>query len=98
MPRSEALWTIAPGEMELRPVDLASPSAGEVTVRARYSGISRGTERLVLQGKVPASEYERMRCPLQEGAFPFPVKYGYALVGTVAVSYTHLTLPTKRIV
>ena len=22
-------------------------------------------------------------CPLQEGAFPFPVKYGYALVGTV---------------
>lgn len=83
MPRSEALWTIAPGAMELRPVDLASPDAGEVTVRALYSGISRGTERLVLQGKVPASEHERMRCPLQEGAFPFPVKYGYALVGTV---------------
>ena len=24
-----------------------------------------------------------MRCPFQEGAFPFPVKYGYAMVGIV---------------
>jgi threonine dehydrogenase-like Zn-dependent dehydrogenase len=55
----------------------------EVTVRALYSGISRGTERLVLNGRVPKSEYQRMRCPMQEGEFPFPVKYGYALVGTV---------------
>ena len=68
--------------MELRAAEVGSPAGGEVTVRALYSGISRGTERLVLQGKVPQSEHERMRCPLQEGAFPFPVKYGYALVGT----------------
>src|SRR5690606_20712921 len=31
----------------------------------------------------PAGEYERMRLPTQEGNFPFPVKYGYAAVGTV---------------
>jgi threonine dehydrogenase-like Zn-dependent dehydrogenase len=37
----------------------------------------------VCEGRVPASEFERMRCPRQEGAFPFPVKYGYALVGTI---------------
>jgi threonine dehydrogenase-like Zn-dependent dehydrogenase len=48
-----------------------------------YSGISRGTERLVFGGRMPASEYERMRMPTQEGDFPFPVKYGYAAVGTV---------------
>ncbi len=52
-------------------------------LRALYSGISRGTERLVLNGAVPESEHERMRCPFQEGDFPFPVKYGYCFVGTV---------------
>jgi threonine dehydrogenase-like Zn-dependent dehydrogenase len=48
-----------------------------------WSGISRGTERLVCQGQVPPSEYERMAAPLQEGAFPFPVKYGYCAVARI---------------
>jgi len=52
-------------------------------VRALYSGVSRGTETLVYRGEVPASEYERMRAPFQAGAFPAPVKYGYASVGEV---------------
>ena len=52
-------------------------------VRGLWGGISRGTEALVLRGGVPESERERMRCPHQEGAFPFPVKYGYAQVGVV---------------
>ncbi|MEI5665109.1 zinc-binding alcohol dehydrogenase [Bosea sp. CCNWLW174] len=56
---------------------------GECLVRTLWSGISRGTERLVFEGRVPESEYERMRAPLQQGAFPFPVKYGYCAVGTV---------------
>ena len=54
---------------------------GEVLVRAIASGISRGTEALVFRGEVPQSEWQRMRCPFQEGSFPAPVKYGYALVG-----------------
>ncbi|WP_335904813.1 MULTISPECIES: zinc-binding alcohol dehydrogenase [unclassified Bosea (in: a-proteobacteria)] len=52
-------------------------------MRTLWSGISRGTERLVFDGRVPESEYERMRAPLQQGAFPFPVKYGYCAVGIV---------------
>ena len=48
-----------------------------------YSGISRGTERLVAAGEVGESERARMRAPLQEGEFPFPVKYGYCAVGRV---------------
>ena len=52
-----------------------------VAVEALASGISRGTEALVFRGAVPASEAERMRCPFQAGAFPWPVKYGYAMVG-----------------
>src|SRR5262244_752059 len=59
------------------------PAPGEVTVRALFGAISRGTERLVHAGRVPASEHERMRAPFMAGAFPFPVKYGYATVGQV---------------
>ncbi|WP_417688236.1 zinc-dependent alcohol dehydrogenase [Roseibium sp.] len=45
--------------------------------------MSRGTESTVFSGLVPESEWDRMRAPNQEGAFPFPVKYGYACVGMV---------------
>src|SRR5258705_4366600 len=60
-----------------------APESGEVQVRSLFGAISRGTERLVAFGRVPVSEYERMRAPLMAGAFPFPVKYGYATVGRV---------------
>lgn len=75
-----ALWYEAPGSAAVRD---GAPGEGPVRVRSLWSGISRGTERLVFEGRVPASERERMRAPMQEGAFPFPVKYGYANVGRV---------------
>ncbi|OUM03462.1 zinc-dependent alcohol dehydrogenase [Variovorax sp. JS1663] len=78
-----ACWIEAPGRAGLRPVTLAAPGPDEVRVRALHSGISRGTEALVFRGEVPESEYERMRAPFQEGAFPAPLKYGYASVGVV---------------
>ncbi|MEM9012295.1 MAG: zinc-binding alcohol dehydrogenase [Pseudomonadota bacterium] len=73
-----ALWYTAPGTAEIRP---AHPGEGDLRVDARFSAISRGTERLICAGGVPQAEYQRMRAPFQEGAFPFPVKYGYAMVG-----------------
>ncbi len=82
--QGRALWTVAPGRAELREADLPPPAEGQVRVRALMSGISRGTEKLVFEGRVPESEWQRMRCPFQEGDFPFPVKYGYALVGQTA--------------
>lgn len=51
-----------------------------MALRMLFSGISRGTERLVLSGRVPPVEHDRMRGPGQEGEFPFPVKYGYCAV------------------
>ena len=80
---ARAFWVAAAGRGEIRGETLATPAAGEVLVRALFSGISRGTEALVFQGRVPASEYDRMRAPFQAGAFPAPVKYGYASVGVV---------------
>jgi threonine dehydrogenase-like Zn-dependent dehydrogenase len=80
---ARALWYVAPGVVELREAPLPPLEPGEARVRTQFSGVSRGTERLVLQGSVGRSEWDRMRCPLQEGSFPFPVKYGYCAVGLV---------------
>jgi len=80
---ARAFWITAPGCGEIRPEPLPVPSSDDVVVRARYSGISRGTEALVFQGRVPLSEYQRMRAPFQTGDFPAPVKYGYASVGEI---------------
>jgi len=81
--QGKALWYVAPGRAELREEMVDAPESGEVQVRSLFGAISRGTERLVLAGRVPPSEYERMRAPLMAGTFPFPVKYGYATVGRV---------------
>jgi Zn-dependent alcohol dehydrogenase len=85
MQRNHALafWVTAPGRGELREETLKEPQPGEVSVQALYSGVSRGTESLVLGGHVPPSEYDRMRAPFQTGQFPAPVKYGYSNVGRV---------------
>jgi threonine dehydrogenase-like Zn-dependent dehydrogenase len=76
----KALWFVGPGRAELKN---ETPQAGDVRVRTAWSGISRGTERLVFEGRVPPSTYATMRAPFQSGAFPFPVKYGYCAVGMV---------------
>ncbi|MCI4065687.1 zinc-binding alcohol dehydrogenase [Micromonospora sp. R77] len=80
---ARAFWLRAPGEGEIRPVRLPVPGPDEVLVRARFSGVSRGTETLVFTGRVPADQYAAMRAPFQEGDFPAPVKYGYLSVGEV---------------
>lgn len=78
-----AFWVAAPGRGEIRHETLAAPAGDEVLVRTLYSGISRGTESLVFAGRVPETEWRRMRAPFQAGDFPAPVKYGYASVGVV---------------
>ena len=81
--QARAFWIAAPGRGEIRTERIAAPAPHEVAVRALFSGISRGTESLVFEGRVPASEHARMTAPFQAGTFPAPVKYGYASVGTI---------------
>jgi NADPH:quinone reductase-like Zn-dependent oxidoreductase len=78
-----AFWVVRPGVGAIREEVLPPRGDGEVLVRAQVSGVSRGTEALVFSGRVPESEYLRMRCPRQAGDFPTPVKYGYSSVGVV---------------
>jgi 2-desacetyl-2-hydroxyethyl bacteriochlorophyllide A dehydrogenase len=79
----QALWYVGAGRAELRPEIVAEPSSVEVRVRALFGAISRGTERLIFNGRVPSSQYQRMRAPHMAGSFPYPAKYGYATVGRV---------------
>ncbi len=78
-----ALWYVAPGKAEVREERLPPSAPGNVRVRALYGAVSRGTEALIFNGRVPQGEFQRMRAPFMAGNFPFPVKYGYATVGRV---------------
>ena len=48
-PQARALWYAGKGAVELREAPLPPLGTGEARVRTLFSGISRGTERLVLQ-------------------------------------------------
>ncbi len=78
---ARAFWTVAPGRGELRREMLSTDGEGRVVIRSLASGISRGTEALVFAGHVPPNQYLAMRAPMMAGDFPFPVKYGYSVVG-----------------
>jgi threonine dehydrogenase-like Zn-dependent dehydrogenase len=81
--KSRALWVEAPGRAVLREEVLPPPGPDEALVAMRFSALSRGTERLVFSGRVPAAQAPFMRAPFQVGAFPFPIKYGYCAVGEI---------------
>jgi NADPH:quinone reductase-like Zn-dependent oxidoreductase len=80
---AHAFWVCEPGVGEIRPVAVRDPAPGEVLVRTTFTGVSRGTEALVFDGRVPKSQHVAMRAPFQQGDFPAPVKYGYLAVGVV---------------
>ena len=74
-----ALWVVEKQRAEISPAALGIG----VLVKTLFGGISRGTEKIVFNGEVPESEFQRMRCFGQEGEFSFPLKYGYCTVGEV---------------
>ncbi|MCC7425943.1 MAG: zinc-binding alcohol dehydrogenase [Alphaproteobacteria bacterium] len=80
---ARAFWVIGPGRGAIRTERLPRPGKDQALVRTLASGVSRGTESLVFQGRVPESQWPVMRAPLMGGDFPFPVKYGYSAVGVV---------------
>lgn len=57
--------------IELRDVMVAEPKAGEILIRTAFTSISAGTERMLLDGRMP------------HPALSFPVVPGYETVGQV---------------
>ena len=54
-----------------------------VLIKTLYSGVSKGTEKLVTEGKVDKDQYQLMQAPFQDGSFAFPIKYGYINIGQI---------------
>lgn len=90
MIEARAFWLTGRGRGALKPEEISYPGGEWCVIRAMFSAVSPGTERLVAMGRVPASLHREMRCPYMGGRFPFPVKYGYSLVGEVVQGPTEL--------
>lgn len=78
-----SLWHISETTSTLQTATLDKFGKDYLLVKALYSLISTGTERLVATGKVPKSMHQTMTVPGMDGRFNFPIKYGYSLVGQV---------------
>lgn len=79
---TNALWISSARYAETRKTDWCVAD-GDLEITTLFTSISRGTERLVFEGRVPEGEHQTMRAPFQQGDFTFPVKYGYAAVGRI---------------
>jgi 2-desacetyl-2-hydroxyethyl bacteriochlorophyllide A dehydrogenase len=74
---------VAPRRVEIQPVEVRPPEAGEILVRSRWSGISGGTELLAYRGELDETfELDESISSLQ-GTFRYPFAYGYSCVGEV---------------
>lgn len=81
--QARGLISPRPGAAELQAVSLPPVGADEALVRTLHSGVSRGTEALVLNDQVPPGVADLMRAPFQTGERPGPIQYGYLSVGIV---------------
>ena len=82
--KSQSFWLIKKNKPKIISSDIFyKKNSKSVLVKTLYSGISKGTEKLVANGKVNLSQFDIMRCPLQEGTFDFPIKYGYINIGEI---------------
>lgn len=80
---TRAYWVTSSGVGELRSEVVADfPRDGRSLLRAEFSGVSPGTERLVGLGHVPSTCGASMACRYMAGSFDLPIKYGYDLVAT----------------
>lgn len=86
--KSRALWFTAPRIAAIREEIVPPPGPGEVRVEAIASAVSAGTEMLVYRGEVP--EDLALDLPTLEGSYAFPIKYGYAVVGRVLDTGSHV--------
>ena len=73
------------GPEEVNVVDVGTPDPGptEVLVETTVSAVSAGTELLVYHGDVDAETAADETLPGLSGDLSYPLRYGYAVVGTV---------------
>lgn len=78
-----ALYFSAPRAVAVRDLAVPEPGPDEVRVRTERSAISTGTELLVYRDEVSPELVADETIDALDGTMSYPVKYGYASVGTV---------------
>jgi 2-desacetyl-2-hydroxyethyl bacteriochlorophyllide A dehydrogenase len=84
--QASAVRFVAPYVVELAEVAVPETRAGELLVRAEFSGISGGTEMLAYRGELDSSLPRDETLGALAGSFEYPFTYGYSVVGTVEAS------------
>ena len=83
--KRRTIYFTAPRQVELREESLPALGADEVLVETTCSAISAGTEMLLYQGRFPRDAEVDSVISALRGGFEYPLAYGYACVGRVAV-------------
>lgn len=78
------VWFTGPREVEVRQETVAEPGAGEVLIEGERSLVSSGTELNIYRAEIGTAE--EVALPTTRGRFPFPLQYGYQVVGRVAAA------------
>ncbi|MEW6529441.1 MAG: zinc-binding alcohol dehydrogenase [Thermodesulfobacteriota bacterium] len=81
--RRRAVQFIAPGKVSVVEESLKAPTGDQVLVETLVSAVSAGTELLIYRGEWPPNLPVDESIPALQGAFQYPLKYGYACVGRV---------------
>ncbi|MBD3275743.1 MAG: oxidoreductase [Candidatus Marinimicrobia bacterium] len=81
--KRQALFFIEPGKVEIREETCPEPASGELLIQTVVSAISPGTEMLIYNNQIPDSMPLDSSISELQHEFRYPVKYGYANVGTV---------------
>ncbi|MCS6906760.1 MAG: zinc-binding alcohol dehydrogenase [Anaerolineales bacterium] len=80
----QSLFFEAPERVSVRQEALPPLPPEQVLVEAEFSAISAGTELLFYRGQVPPYLPVDETIESLKGAFGYPLKYGYAMVGRVS--------------
>ena len=78
--KARALWFEGPRLAALRDEEAREPGAGEIRVQALHSMVSPGSEMNLFRGE---GNLPSVPLPTMAGNLPFPVKFGYQIVGRV---------------
>ncbi|QCJ47985.1 zinc-binding alcohol dehydrogenase [Haloprofundus sp. MHR1] len=74
----------APREVRVAESEIPTPDSDEVLVETTYSAVSPGTELLIYRGDAPRELKADETISALDGSLDYPLRYGYAAVGTVA--------------
>lgn len=81
--KRQSLYFINPFAVAVREEALAAPAARQVLVQTIVSAISPGTEMLLYRDQFPHDVPVDATIDALDGAFGYPLKYGYAAVGRI---------------